>query len=55
MDKDKPVLRCHFCSKTQHEVKKLIAGPYAHICNECVVGCVEILAGVEPRKGDNHG
>lgn len=35
---------CSFCGKSQHEVKKLIAGPSVFICNECVDLCNEILA-----------
>lgn len=38
-----PVLFCSFCGKTQHEVRKLIAGPTVFICNECVKVCGEIL------------
>ncbi len=37
-------LRCSFCGKSQNEVKKLIAGPSVHICNECVSVCNEIIA-----------
>lgn len=37
-------LRCAFCSKTQSEVRKLIAGPTSYICDECVQLCQEILA-----------
>jgi hypothetical protein len=37
------VLRCSFCQKTQAEVQKLIAGPEAYICNECICLCNEIL------------
>ena len=36
-------LRCSFCGKTQHEVKKLIVGPTVYICDECVELCNEIL------------
>jgi ATP-dependent Clp protease ATP-binding subunit ClpX len=36
-------LRCSFCGKAQHEVKKLIAGPSVYICNECVGLCNEIM------------
>ena len=39
---DEP-LRCSFCHKSCHEVPKLIAGPAAFICNECVELCVQIL------------
>lgn len=37
------VLRCSFCGKSQHEVKKLIAGPTVYICNECVEVCLDII------------
>ena len=36
--------RCSFCGKTQDEVAKLIAGPGAYICNECIDLCNEIIA-----------
>ncbi|MFN7662944.1 MAG: ATP-dependent Clp protease ATP-binding subunit ClpX [Alphaproteobacteria bacterium] len=36
-------LSCSFCGKTQHEVKKLIAGPSVFICNECVDLCADIV------------
>ena len=39
---DKP-LYCTFCGKSQHEVKKLIAGPSVFICDECVDLCNDIL------------
>jgi ATP-dependent Clp protease ATP-binding subunit ClpX len=41
MKKDEP--RCSFCGRSQNEVKKLIAGAQAYICNECVELCNEIL------------
>lgn len=34
-----PTLHCSFCGKTQHAVKKLIAGPAVFICDECVAEC----------------
>jgi ATP-dependent Clp protease ATP-binding subunit ClpX len=37
-------LFCSFCGKSQGEVKKLIAGPGAYICNECVALCNDIIA-----------
>ncbi|MBB95638.1 MAG: hypothetical protein CML68_13735 [Rhodobacteraceae bacterium] len=37
-------LRCSFCGKTQHEVRKLVAGPDCFICDECVDLCVKIVA-----------
>ena len=38
-----PILRCAFCSKSQRDVKKLIAGPMVYICDECVEICNEII------------
>jgi len=35
-------LRCTFCGKSQFDVRKLIAGPTASICDECVALCVKI-------------
>lgn len=37
------VLNCSFCGKSQHEVKKLIAGPAVYVCDECVTLCSEII------------
>ncbi len=37
-------LKCSFCGKDQDEVKKLIAGPSVHICDECVDLCNEIIS-----------
>ncbi|MDR0581120.1 MAG: AAA family ATPase, partial [Holosporaceae bacterium] len=37
-------LRCSFCGKTQHEVKKLIVGPTVYICNECIELCAGIIS-----------
>jgi ATP-dependent protease Clp ATPase subunit len=36
-------LRCSFCRKREQEVRKLIAGPQVHICDDCVQVCVDIL------------
>jgi hypothetical protein len=36
-------LRCSFCNKSQHDVRKMIAGPQVHICDECVAVCVTII------------
>jgi hypothetical protein len=37
-------LSCSFCGKSQHEVKKLIAGPTVYICDECISLCNDIIA-----------
>ena len=36
-------IKCSFCGKTSDQVKRLIAGPDAYICNECVDLCESIL------------
>ena len=40
---DKKSVRCSFCGKHQEQVKRVIAGPGAYICNECVHLCMSIL------------
>ena len=39
----KDTLYCSFCGKSQHEVRKLIAGPTVFICDECVELCMDII------------
>ena len=39
----KSTLYCSFCGKSQHEVRKLIAGPTVFICDECVELCMDII------------
>ena len=63
----KNTLYCSFCGKSQHEVRKLIAGPTVFICDECVELCMDIireenkiLDGQVPRRrsdaaGDHQG
>jgi ATP-dependent Clp protease ATP-binding subunit ClpX len=54
------VLYCSFCGKSQHEVKKLIAGPSVFICDECIELCNDIIrdevpaeaGGTKPAKSD---
>jgi len=52
-------LYCSFCGKSQHDVKKLIAGPTVFICNECIELCNEIIheemAGEKPIGKDEDG
>ena len=38
------VPRCTFCGKTEHQVRKLVAGPNASICDECIALCVDIIS-----------
>ena len=51
------VLYCSFCGKSQHEVKKLIAGPSVFICDECIDLCTDIiqeeLAKLPKAEGDD--
>ena len=42
-ESDEKLLYCSFCGKSQHEVKKLIAGPSVFICDECVDLCNDII------------
>ncbi|MES0371398.1 MAG: ATP-dependent Clp protease ATP-binding subunit ClpX [Mariprofundaceae bacterium] len=49
-------LYCSFCGKSQHDVKKLIAGPTVFICDECIELCNEIIVeelSGEEKKGDS--
>jgi len=39
----KDTLHCNFCGKSQHEVKRLIAGPDVYICDECISLCSDII------------
>lgn len=48
-EQTKEILHCSFCGKSQHEVRKLIAGPSVFICDECVDLCIEIIR--EENKG----
>ena len=48
------ILYCSFCGKSQHEVKKLIAGPSVFICDECIDLCNEIIRDELPA-GDLAG
>lgn len=47
-------LYCSFCGKSQHEVRKLIAGPTVFICDECIDLCHEIVEGEEPKSSKLH-
>ena len=47
------LLYCSFCGKSQHEVRKLIAGPSVFICDECVDLCNDIIR--EEVQGDQAG
>ncbi len=45
-------LYCSFCGKSQHEVRKLIAGPSVFICDECIDLCNDIIRDEVPAAGD---
>jgi ATP-dependent Clp protease ATP-binding subunit ClpX len=47
------VLYCSFCGKSQHEVKKLIAGPSVFICDECIELCNDIIRDEVPADAAN--
>lgn len=51
-------LYCSFCGKSQHEVRKLIAGPTVFVCDECVRLCMDIIREEEqagPLSNDREG
>ncbi len=48
------VLYCSFCGKSQHEVKKLIAGPSVFICDECIELCNDIIRDEVPAESPGH-
>jgi ATP-dependent Clp protease ATP-binding subunit ClpX len=52
------LLYCSFCGKSQHEVRKLIAGPSVFICDECIELCNDIIreegAGSEAQRSDRN-
>jgi ATP-dependent Clp protease ATP-binding subunit ClpX len=64
MSNDKPgksgdgdrLLYCSFCGKSQHEVRKLIAGPSVFICDECVELCNDIIREeIQEKSGSGSG
>ena len=50
----KNTLYCSFCGKSQHEVRKLIAGPTVFICDECVDVCNDIIADDRRVEGRSY-
>jgi ATP-dependent Clp protease ATP-binding subunit ClpX len=52
-NKDEKLLYCSFCGKSQHEVRKLIAGPSVFICDECVDLCNDIIREEIQEKSDD--
>lgn len=50
---EEKLLYCSFCGKSQHEVRKLIAGPSVFICDECIELCNDIIR--EEAQGDQSG
>ncbi len=51
---DGKILYCSFCGKSQHEVRKLIAGPSVYICDECVELCNDIIREELEDKGQEQ-
>jgi ATP-dependent Clp protease ATP-binding subunit ClpX len=51
---DGKILYCSFCGKSQHEVRKLIAGPSVYICDECVELCNDIIREELDEAGGNE-
>ena len=51
-DEPKKPLRCSFCGKRENEVRRMLQGPGARICDQCVQLCMSLL---EEELGDNAG
>jgi ATP-dependent Clp protease ATP-binding subunit ClpX len=51
---DDKLLYCSFCGKSQHEVRKLIAGPSVFVCDECVELCNDIIREEVQENGSSH-
>ncbi len=49
------LLYCSFCGKSQHEVRKLIAGPSVFICDECIELCNDIIRDEVVGADDGQG
>ncbi len=54
-NEDGKLLYCSFCGKSQHEVRKLIAGPSVFVCDECVELCNDIIREELEDSGDQDG
>jgi ATP-dependent Clp protease ATP-binding subunit ClpX len=54
MSDPKQTIHCSFCGKTEHEVRKMIAGPTVFICNECVEFCIDIVKESDAEKGQRE-
>ncbi len=54
-DGQEKLLYCSFCGKSQHEVKKLIAGPSVFICDECIALCNDIVRDELPEESAKAG
>ena len=51
---DNNKIRCSFCGKTQDQVRRIVAGPGAYICNECVLICQDIVSD-DVERVSTHG
>ena len=51
---DNNKIRCSFCGKTQDQVRRIVAGPGAYLCNECVLICQEIVSD-DVERVSTHG
>lgn len=52
VDYSEDIPRCSFCGKDEHQVHRLVAGPGANICDECIALCVEILKEGDEQAGE---
>ena len=54
MSKEKPLMRCSFCEKSQNEVKKLVAGNSGFICDECIILCNDVIRDDVPSSSTSN-
>ena len=50
-DGSRPVASCSFCGRSRLEVRTLVAGAEAHICNECIAECMDRVREAEAGGG----
>ena len=49
------LIRCSFCGKTQAQVKRIMSGPNAYICNECIEICKDLLDEERAEEARSRG
>ena len=55
MSEEQKEIRCSFCGRSQKEVRRIIAGPGAYICNECIEICKDLLDEERAEEARSRG